>query len=250
MRRVGWAGIVVADEAKSFRHRRSEDRLRFGVGTGAVQPIDGEPVPAADAGAISVAEIQDTIDQAHARRRIIHHRISALDARREIVGKAERMANLMRSELPDTGESGRDRVVRTIIVRLSGTDEALEDQHVLPDPQRPEQHLALDDLAGTGILDDLAVGPAAGRAVDPVDDVVPNVERIRPFREHLDPEGVDVTGSIKRFAPPGCALEQGGSNRFGGGGIDVEGDRIVDPRTLRSGIDLLEPESVGELVDD
>ena len=222
-------GIVVADEPKPFRHSPGHNRPGFRIGGGAVEPVDGEKVPAADSDAIGVGKVEGAVDEPNPRRRIIHHRIAALDARGEIVGEAERVADLVRGELPDPGERGGDGIVGRAACRHAGADERLEDEHVLADPERTEQHLALDDLAGPRVLDDLAVGPAAGRAIDPVDDVVAYVERVHSFGQHLDPEGVDIAGGLEGLAPPARPFEQGGPDRFGRRGVDIEGDRVADP---------------------
>ena len=101
---------------------------------------------------------------------------------------------------------GADRIVGAAAAGLAGADQAFEDQHVLAHAQRAEQHLAADDLAGARILDHLAVGPAAGGAVDPVDDVVADVERVGALGQIFDPEGVDIAGRLERLAPPGDAF--------------------------------------------
>ena len=66
------------------------------------------------------------------------------------------MADLVRGELADARQRHHRRrvvgsscagLVRLVVLR----DQAARDQHVLPDAQRAEEHVALDDLAGARI---------------------------------------------------------------------------------------------------
>src|SRR5205085_4011009 len=54
----------------------------------------------------------------------------------------------------------------------------------------------------------------------------------------------------ERLAPPARALDEGGADRLGRGPVDVEDDGMADTRTGGARVELLEPEAVGELVDD
>ncbi len=88
------------------------------------------------------------------------------------------MADLMRPELTEPGKRRGDRIVRIAGAGQARTDQRLENDHVLARSKRSKHDRALNDFAGARIVDRIAVGPAAGRAVDPVDDVVANVERV------------------------------------------------------------------------
>src|SRR5437588_11951038 len=92
--------------------------------------------------------------------------------------EANRVPHLMRPELTQPGQRGRDGVVRIARAGEPGTDERLENDHVLARAKRPKNYGTLDDFAGARIVDRIAVGPAAGCAVNPVDDIVADVERV------------------------------------------------------------------------
>ena len=167
----GRPGLAVADIAQPFGERRRASAAAPSASVcGAVEPVDREPVPAADADAISVGEVRRAVDQ---------RRCAAPDSPSPNSGPAMQAAKLWArpSAWPTScaaswrmrGERDPDRIVGPAAVGLAGADQAFEDQHVLAHAQRAEQHLAADDLAGARILDHLAVGPAAGGAVDPAD---------------------------------------------------------------------------------
>ena len=79
-RRIGRAG---ASSSATKRRPCGQRRLPCAAAPSAsvrraVEPVDREPVPAADAGAVGVGEIGRAVHEADPRRRIVHHRIAAL----------------------------------------------------------------------------------------------------------------------------------------------------------------------------
>ncbi len=116
--------------------------------------------------------------------------------------------------------------------------------------KRAEQNRALDDLAGPRIGDRLSVGPAARRAVDPVHDIVADVERVGACGQDADLEGILEARPRRTPRPPAHPVLQRGSDRLGRAAVDVEDDRLFDRRACRGGIDLLEAEAAREIVDD
>ena len=94
-----------------------------------------------------------------------------------------------------TGSSGRPAAA------VRRAEQPLEDQPVLAHAQRAEADVALDHLAGARVDHAAAVGPAAGRAVDPLDDVVADVERVGALGQQLDAEGVAKARRLERRAP-------------------------------------------------
>ena len=115
----------------------------------------------------------------------------------EVVGEAEGVAGLVRGELADALEDHCEHGVRFGVIadcrggpipglrsetwgtRLSvRREKSFCDEVVLPAAEAAEGYVALDDLAGARVGDGGAVAPAAGVAVDPLDDVVANVHGV------------------------------------------------------------------------
>src|SRR5205085_10885782 len=132
------------------------------------------------------------------------------------------MPDLVRSKLPQPRQGGRDRIVGIAGPREPGPNQGLKYQHVLPRPKRTEQHRPLDDLAGSRIVDRLSVGPSARRAVDPVDDIVPSVERVGAFGQNFGAKGIDETRGLECLVPPADTLAKRAPARFGSGAVDVK----------------------------
>ena len=186
------------------------------------------PVPHPDA--IGLGQIELTLlGDRHQRRRVIHHRRpTAVGARGKVVGEPEGVADLVSRELPDSGQSDLNRVVRATGAGVAGPHEPLHEQSVVPHPKGTEGDMALDHLAGPGIDDPTTVGPTPGRPVNPLDDVVPHVEGMGSFGEDLDAVGVVEAGGLERLDPPRCALDQRGPNRFRRPSIDEVDDGLDD----------------------
>jgi hypothetical protein len=109
----------------------------------------------------------------------------------------------MRARASSTGSSAAPVPV------CHGAREPLEQEPVLAHAQRSQGHVPLDDLAGARIDHPAAVGPAAGRAVDPLDDVVAGVQRVGAGRQLLHPVGVVEPGRVEGLLPPARAFDQG-----------------------------------------
>ena len=242
-------GVDVGDVALALVDR-GLDLAQGGLAVLAIEPVDGELVPSADVHAVGVGEVDAAVLQQHPRGRIVHDAAAVLGRAGEVVRKADRVADLVGRELAQAGQRHLDRIVRAAGPVVVGADQALEDQHVLAHPQGAQQHRALDDLAGARIDHGLAGGPAAGGAVDPVDDVVADVQRVGALRQHLDLEGVNEARGLERLAPPGRALDQGAADRLGRGAVDIEDDRLPDRRAGGGRVGLLQPEAVGVALDD
>ena len=156
----------------------------------------------------------------------------------------------MRGELPDARQRDLRRIVRPAGPGLVRPDQPFVDQHVLPHAQRPQQHRSLQDLAGARVGHSIAIGPAPRRAIDPVDDIVPHVERVGPVRQDLDAIGIDISRRLERRLPPRCPFQQRGADRLGRGIVDIEGDRRLHARSRRGGVDPFQPETVGQVLHD
>ena len=73
-----------------------------------------------------------------------------------------------------------------------------------------------------GSVDGCPVAPAAGVAVDPLDDVVADVHRVGVGGEDVDAEGAfGPAGGLEGLIPPACAFEEGGADGFGCAAVDV-----------------------------
>ena len=236
--RAGWmAGvhrprIIVLHEAQVLGGRLGlggQDLLAGRTGRHvAVQPVDDEAVPVADVLPVGVGEVDLAAGQLHPRGRVVHHRNAALRRGAEVVREAQGVADLVGGEFAQAGDRDLHRIARTAGSVLVGADQALEDQHVLAHPERAQEDRALDDLAGARIGDRLAVGPAAGGAVDPVDDVVADVQRVGALRHDLHAIGVLEARRLEGLGPPARALTQRRTHRFRRGAVDVEDDGFLD----------------------
>ena len=163
---------------------------------------------------------------------------------------AERVADLVRGELPQPRERDARRIIGAAAAELGEADEALVEFDVLPRAQGAEDDHALDDLAGARIDDILAIGPAARGPVDPVDDIVARIHRIGAGGEEFGVEGIDEARRIEGLRPPVDPIEEGRADRLGGGGVDIEDDRLPDARAGRGGVCAFETEAAGDIAHD
>ena len=179
--------------------------LVHAVGEVLVAVLDRDLVPFADLGVVGVREIDGAVrPQRLERMRVVHDRDPALGAVVVVVPESERVADLVRRELAKAGERGLRQDRRGLVAVLVGRQQAFEDPIVLAHPQRAERDDGLDDLTGARVDDGRARAPAARRAMDPVDDVVPNVHRVGVFGEDLDPERVPESGRLEGPASTSC----------------------------------------------
>src|SRR4029079_10372834 len=97
------------------------------------------------------------------------------------------------------------------------------------------------------VVERLAVRPAPGRAVDPVDNIVADVERVDSFRQDLGTERILEARCVERLVPPADAFAQRAAHRLWSGAVNVEDDWLLDRRARRRRIGLFEPEAVGDV---
>src|SRR5262249_4179112 len=122
--------------------------------------------------------------------------------------QAERVANFVRSELSQTGEDNLLHELRHLgIIAAVRCQQSGGDQKILTVPQRTETHATLDDFPGSRVDNRSPIRPAAGRAMHPLNYVVPNIHWISIDRHHLNAKSVSVPGSFKRLVPPTCAFD-------------------------------------------
>ena len=143
-----------------------------------------------------------------------------------VVAEAEGVADLVRRELAQPREHHPRQLRRRLVAGAIRRQQALREQVVLPRAQRSERDVALDDLAGARVLDAGAVAPAARGGVQPLDDVVADIERIGALRHQLDAEGVAVAGGFEGLRPPARAVEQRRADRLRRAAIEVVDDRL------------------------
>ncbi len=215
-----------------------------------VQPGDGQLVPVADPHRIGVRQVDAPILQKDARRRIVHDAGAVLGAGGEVVRQADGVADLVGAQLAQAGERGLGRVVPAAGPDLVGADQAFEDQHVLAHAKGAQHHRAFEDLARAGVGHRLAIGPAAGSPVGPVDHAVADVQGVGVLRQQFDAEGVLVAGGLEGLGPPAGALHQGAADRLGRAAVHVEDDGLLHGRDRRGRVGLLQPEANGHLLDD
>ena len=118
------------------------------------------------------------------------------------------LAWLVRRELADARQCQLDRIVGTAGAGLRRPGEPLEQQAVLPHAQRAQADVTLEHLAGARVDHASAVGPAAGLAMDPLDDVVADVERMGVLARisHAPPRCVSMArSSASTTAAPSTA---------------------------------------------
>ncbi len=103
-----------------------------------------------------------------------------------------------------------------------GRQQRFGDEVVLAAAEGAEGDVALDDLAGAGVADGGAVAPAAGVAVDPLDDVVADVHGVGAGGEDVDLEGSgSPAGGLECLVPPARAFDERGADGLGGSAVDV-----------------------------
>ncbi len=154
--------------------------------------------------------------------------------------EAEAVPHLVRGELADALERQLHRVVGGAAARLLGAQQPLEDEDVLAHAQGVEGDVSLDHLAGARIDHAVAVGPAAGTAMHPLDHVVAHVERVRVRRQQRDAVAAREAGLGERVGPPAGAIEERAADRLGRSMVDVEDDRLHDRRLGAAGLGVLE----------
>ena len=135
--------------------------------------------------------------------------------------EAEGVADLVRGELAGAGENHLQHVFGDGLAFDVGREQRFGDHVILAGAAGAERDLALDDLAGAGIDDGVAVAPAARITMHPLDHVVANVHGVGAFGEDFDDEGVFEAGGLEGLVPPGCAFDQRGSDGLGRAAVHV-----------------------------
>ena len=244
---AGIAGVAVGEEEQAGVERLAGDALELACLVGAgrefrVGEARRRQVPLPHARRIGARSIERAVrGDRHQRRRIVHHRGPVAGRGGEVVREAQGVPDLVRGKLADARESQHDRVVGSAAAAALRAQEPLEQQAILAHAQRAERDVALDDLAGAGVDHAAAVGPAAGRAMHPLDHVVAGVERVRARRQQLDPERVDEAGGLQGAGPPGGTFDERRPDRLGRPRVDVVDDRAAGLRPLGGWIHLLQP---------
>ena len=101
--------------------------------------------------------------------------------------------------------------------------------------------MSLENLSRARVGYARAIAPTARRSMHPLDDVVPDVERIGIYGHQLYVERIAVPRRIECLIPPSGAVEQCRSNRLGGAAVQVIHDRLHGLAHGRRRILLLEP---------
>ncbi len=165
---------VVDDLGQRFRLVRACRELAVAEG-------DRHLVPVADARLIRVLDVDRSVFFERLQgMRVVHDRDPALAAVVVVVPEAERVPDLVRSELPDARERRLVENVGPLVAGRVRREQAFEDHVVLTVAQRSERDRAAEDLAGARVGDRSAGAPAARRSMDPVDHAVADVHRSAP----------------------------------------------------------------------
>ena len=185
--RTRWSRIVVGDEEKIPVEPIPYDPLEkclfidsfWGLRMGVA---DGVDVPDTRTRVVGLTEIQLTrlVDDDKGRG-VVHDRRPAIGAGGEVVGQTESVTDLVGRQLPNASQGQLDRVIEFTAAGLPGPRQTLEEQTVLTHTQRAQPDVALDHLPRSWIDHTATVGPASGRAMHPLDDVVADVQQI-----HID----------------------------------------------------------------
>src|SRR5690349_21540507 len=84
--------------------------------------------------------------------------------------------------------------------------------------------MPFDDFAGSRIDDGRTVRPAARSTMYPLNDVVAQIHRVRPFGHKFHVKGVFVTGRLKSLVPPASPFEKRGANRLRRAAVEIVND--------------------------
>src|SRR5258708_739628 len=136
------------------------------------------------------------------------------------------MSDLMRSELAKSRER---HCLHGGICRLSFLEicnESLRDEKILTHAERSECHVSLDNFSGSRIADGGAIRPPSRGAVDPLDDIVPEVHGIRAVGHQFNAECILVSCCLERLVPPARTLQQGRAYRLRRSPVEIVDDRF------------------------
>ena len=178
MRAAGRPRIRVGDEVHAGFRRPGQNGFEFRVLVGAygklpITVVDRRLVPHTDIDRVGLRQIRDAGGvQDDPGMRIIHdrHRFGGCVRERtggEVMFQPQRMAGLVRRELPRAGQGhGQHRIVAgcDAVAGDVGREQGGGDQVVLSAAQRSQRDVALDDLAGARVRDRRPVRPSMGSA--------------------------------------------------------------------------------------
>src|SRR6516165_11944621 len=86
--------------------------------------------------------------------------------------------------------------------------------------------MPFDDFPGTRIDNTCTIGPATGRAMHPLNDVVAQIHRIGTLGQELNPKSVPVAGRFEGLIPPVGTLKKRGTNRLGRSAVEAVDDGL------------------------
>ena len=145
----------------------------------------------------------------------------------------------MRAKLPDACQSCGNRITRIATVRQACANQRLKDEHILLGAQRIQHHAALEDFPSARVYDACAIGPAPGRTVDPVYDVIAHIQRVDTRRQFFDTKGINISSMFKSLRPPRNAIEQGFTDCWRCSGIDIVHNWFFNARASCIWVDFL-----------
>ena len=106
-----------------------------------------------------------------------------------------------------------------------GREQGFGDEVVLTSAEAAEGDVSFEDLAGAGVDDGRSVAPAAGVAVDPLDDVEADVHGVGIGGQEINLKGsASPAGSLEGLVPPARAFDERGANGLGCAAVDEVAD--------------------------
>ena len=157
------------------------------------------------------------------------------------MGDAQRMADFVCRQLADTGEGEFQRVRGRSGTGAIDAQKTFEDHPVLAHALAAQDDMTLDDFARARIDHRGAIGPAAGLAMHPLDDVVAHIERMHPFGQDLHAEGVFIAGRLERLGPPVSAFDQGIADERRRAAVEIIDDGLDHRAALGTGVNAFQP---------
>ena len=151
------------------------------------------------------------------------------------MGKAERMANLMRRELADTRQGELHGIIGLAAIGFTRAKQAFENHAILAHAQTAEVHMAFEHFARARVRHTAAIGPAACLAVDPLHGVIANIERVGIFGQKLDAICAFPACRFKSIFPPARAFDKGRANRLRRAAVDIKDNGFDDIAVLAPG---------------
>ena len=217
-------GVFIADESEPFLGGAQEDLFQGGVlvrsgGEVRVAVANPDLVPIADPVRIGLPQLDvPVLIQLDYWMGVVHDGISVgslLSAGDVVVAQPDGMPHLVGGELADPLQGHLPDLVGVLVPVDVRRGQTLTDQPILPDTEGPKRDVALEDLTGPGVDDGVPVAPSPGRAVNPLDHVVPGVHGVGVGRKDLHLESVDESSGLEGLIPPPGPLQKGGPHGLG-----------------------------------